>query len=298
MTKFIELLISGIGLGFIYALIALGFVVIFKSTEVISFVHGSILLLGGYLMARLAGSLAFVPALLVSVAATALLALLIERAFIRPLRRKAADAVAPTILTIGVDIVVLTDLTRRIGAHVFAVPNPWGSGVLHLGGYGIPTARVAAIITALVLIAAFLLAFKFTTWGVAMRASSEDGEAAALMGIRRGWVAISAWVIAGILATVAGVFLTAFPSPGLTNTTGLAALRAFPAAVLGGLDSITGVLAGGLVIGLAETYVSGYANEIEVLGRGIGSITPWIVMLIVLLIRPSGLFGTREATRV
>lgn len=298
MTKFIELLISGVGLGFIYALIALGFVVIFKSTEVISFVHGSILLLGGYLMARLAGDLAFVPALLVAVAATALLALLIERIFIRALRRKAADPVAPTILTIGVDIVVLTDLTRRIGAHVFAVPNPWGSGVAHLGSYGIPTARVAAIVTALALIGAFLLAFKFTTWGVAMRAAAEDGEAATLMGIRRGRVAMSAWVIAGILATVAGVFLTAFPSPGLTNTTGLSALRAFPAAILGGLDSTTGVLAGGLVIGLAETYVSGYASQIDVLGRGIGSITPWIVMLIVLLIRPSGLFGTREATRV
>jgi branched-chain amino acid transport system permease protein len=116
--------------------------------------------------------------------------------------------------------------------------------------------------------------------------------------VRMGRVSAVSWGIAGVLAAVAGVFLTAFPSPGLDNTAGLGALKAFPAAILGGLDSRTGVLAGGLVIGLSETFVSGYENHLDFLGRGIGSVTPWIVMLVVLLIRPSGLAGTREVTRV
>lgn len=298
MTQFVQLLITGISLGFIYALIALGFVVIYKSTEVVNFAHGSLLLLGGYVTARLGEKLGFGVAFLVGILVTAAVAFVIERVLIRPLRRRGADPVAPAILTIGVDILLLTDLTRRIGANLLGINDPWGSKVVSVAGYSVPEARLAAIAVAVVLIGAFLLAFKFTSWGVAMRASAEDSEAAALMGIRLGWVSVVSWVIAGVLAAIAAIFLTAFPSPGLDNTTGLTALKAFPAAILGGLDSTTGALVGGLAIGLAETLTSGYESHFTFLGRGIGSIAPWIVMLIVLLIRPSGLFGTKEAVRV
>lgn len=298
MTKFVELLISGLSLGFVYALIALGFAVIFKATEVVNFAHGSLLLLGGYAIARLHEAIGFSAAFAVGVVLTAFVALVIERVFIRSLRRRGSDAVATTILTIGVDIILLTDLTRRIGANVFGLGGPWGSTVINAGGYTIPQARLIAIVVALVLMGVFFVAFKFSGWGVAMRASAEDGEAAALMGIRMGWVSATAWVVAGVLATVAGVFLTAFPAPGLNNNTGLLALKAFPAAILGGLDSTTGALVGGILIGLAETFTSGYESHLAFLGAGIGSVMPWIVMSVVLLVRPSGLFGTKEATRV
>ncbi|MGH3436416.1 MAG: branched-chain amino acid ABC transporter permease [Sciscionella sp.] len=298
MTKLVELLINGVSLGFIYSLIALGFVIIYKSTEVVNFAHGSLLLLGGYVTARLVGRFGFSLAFLVGLLITAVVALIIERLLIRPLRRRGADVSAPAILTIGVDILVSTDLARRIGANTFGLHDPWGSSVVHLGGFTVAQARIAAIVVAVVLIALFLLAFKFTSWGIAMRASAEDGEAAALMGIRLGRVSATAWVIGGLLAAIAAIFLTAFPTPGLDRTTGLSALSAFPAAILGGLDSTGGVLLGGLVVGVAQTLTSGYENAVPFLGQGLGSIMPWIVMLLVLLIRPAGLFGTTEATRV
>ncbi len=118
------------------------------------------------------------------------------------------------------------------------------------------------------------------------------------MGIRRWRVSTVAWVIAGSLAAVAGIFLVSFPTPGLDNATGLDALKAFPAAILGGLDSTSGALVGGIAIGLAETLTSGYENNLTFLGRGFGSIMPYVIMIAVLLWRPSGLFGTRAVARV
>ena len=149
---------------------------------------------------------------------------------------------------------------------------------------------------AAVLLGLFFLAFKYSSWGVAMRASAEDGEAAALMGIRRGRVTATAWVVAGVLAAVAAVFLTAFPSPGIDASVRIVALRAFPAAILGGLDSTAGAVLGGLAIGLAEALVAGY--NVTLAGGSLGDVAPYLVMLVVLLVRPSGLLGTRELTRV
>jgi branched-chain amino acid transport system permease protein len=116
--------------------------------------------------------------------------------------------------------------------------------------------------------------------------------------VRLGRVSAIVWVIAAVLAVVAGVFLGAFPSPGVSPTTSAAALRAFPAAILGGLDSTGGALVGGLLIGLAETLTQGYQDQLSFLGQGFSAVMPYVVMVAVLLVRPTGLFGTTEATRV
>jgi len=296
MTKFVELMIQGVSLGFIYALIALGFVVIFKATEVVNFAHGSLVLLGGYVVGVSHQRFGFWLALLFGIAATAIGALLIEVVLIRRLRGRGANSLA--ILTIGVDIILLTELTRRIGSQVLSTGDPWGSKLITVAGFTVPQSRIAAIVVALVLMGLFFAAYKFSSWGVATRATAEDSEAAALMGIRLGRVSMLSWVIAGVLAATAAIFLVAFPTPGLTNTTGLVAFRAFPAAILGGLDSTGGALAGGIVVGLAETLTSGYEDKMPFLGGGFGSIMPYIVMILVLLWRPSGLFGTKEIARV
>ena len=112
------------------------------------------------------------------------------------------------------------------------------------------------------------------------------------MGIRLNRVAAGAWALAGALAAVAGVFFTSFPSAGVDNATGLSALAAIPAAVLGGLDSLVGALAGGLIVGLVATYCAGYQGELSFLGRGLSDVAPYAVMLLVLLVRPAGLFGS------
>jgi branched-chain amino acid transport system permease protein len=296
VTQFLSLLLNGLSLGAIYALIALGFVVIFKSSEVVSFMHGSLLLLGAYLIAVLQKPLGFWFAVVAGVALTGLLGLLIDRVLFARLRGAAVISLA--ILTIGLDIVLSTELTRRIGSDILNVNHPWGGRVVHLGSVGITANRAIAMGVAAVLIGLFFAAFKYSNWGVAMRAAAEDGEAAALMGIRLRRVSSTAWVVGGALAAVAGLFLVGSPTPGLTPSVGSVALRAFPAAILGGLDSTGGALIGGLVIGVAESLADGYQDQLIFLGRGFGAVVPYVVMIAVLLVRPSGLFGTRELTRV
>ena len=296
MTLFVELLIQGISLGFIYALIALGFVVIFKATEVVNFAQGSLLLLGGYVTAVTHQQFGFWLALLFGILAAGFCAFLIEFLFVR--RMHGRDPIALAIMTIGVDILLLTELTRRIGSDLLSSGNPWGNRLVTIGGFTVPESRIAAIVVAVVLMALFFAAFKYSSWGISTRAATEDPEAAALMGIPMKRVSATAWVIAGVLAAIAAIFLTAFPTPGLTNTTGLVAFRAFPAAIIGGLDSTAGAVVGGIVVGLAETLTSGYESKLPFLGGGFGSIMPYIVMILVLLWRPSGLFGTKEIARV
>jgi branched-chain amino acid transport system permease protein len=296
VITFLELLVNGISIGAVYALIALGFVVIFKATEVVNFAHASLLLAGGYVVARLHAYVGFWLALLIGIAAAAVIGALVEFLVIR--RSKANSHSVLAIVTIGVDIVLTTELTRRIGTEVLAMGDPWGSRVLNIGGVTIAETRVVALVVAGVLITGFLLAFKFTGWGVAMRATAEDPETAALMGVRLGRVSLSAWAVAGGLAAVAALFLCVFPTPGLDRSSSLAALKAFPAAILGGLDSTTGALVGGLVVGVTEAMMTGYQNDLTFLGRGIGDVAPFLVMIVILLLRPAGLFGTKELARV
>ncbi|HZG05358.1 MAG TPA: branched-chain amino acid ABC transporter permease [Streptomyces sp.] len=296
MTTFAELLLGGLSIGSVYALIALGFVIVFRATEVVNFAHASLLLAGGYLTAVLGDDIGFWPALAVGVAGAAALGALIEFLVVR--RYRGRDHGVLAIVTIGVDIVLITELTRRIGSRVHPMGDPWGDAVLTLGPVAVPQTRVAAFAAAALIIGAFLLAFRLTSWGVAMRAAAEHPETAALMGIRLGRVSLSAWAVAGALAAVAALFLSVFPTPGLERGTSLAALKAFPAAILGGLDSTTGALAGGLVIGVVQSLATGYQSELAFLGRGIGDLAPYLVMILVLLVRPTGLFGTRESARV
>lgn len=296
MTQFLSLLLNGLSLGAIYALIAMGFAVIFKASEVVNFAHGSLLLLGAFLIARLHDTLGFPLAVIVGVAGTALAGLVIERALIRSLR--GAPVIALAIMTIGVDILISTELTREIGSDILSVGHPWGGDSVQFGGVGISQNRLIAMGVAALLIVAFFAATKYSSWGVSMRAAAEDGEAAALMGIRLGRVSAVAWLVAGSLAAVAGLFLTGTPTPGVTPGISATALRAFPAAILGGLDSTGGALVGGMIIGVTESLTAGYQEQLSFLGRGFGDVVPYVVMIAVLLVRPSGLFGTRELARV
>jgi branched-chain amino acid transport system permease protein len=297
MEKLLQLLFSGVALGAVYALLALGFVVVFKATQVVNFAHAGLLMVGTYSAARFsAAGQPFAVAVLLGIALTVLLALVIERALVRPVVRRSVVAVA--IMTIGVDVVLQTEITRRLGIDILPVGDPWQSSTVEVLGITVPQTRVAALVVAFVVLGGFFAWSRFSDWGVAMRASAEDHRTAELMGVRLGRVSAIVWVIAAVLAVVAGVFLAAFPSPGVSPTTSAAALRAFPAAILGGLDSTGGALVGGLVIGLAETLTQGYQDQLSFLGQGFAAVVPYVVMVAVLLVRPTGLFGTTEATRV
>jgi branched-chain amino acid transport system permease protein len=296
MTYFGELVFNGISIGCLYALITLGFVVIFKATHVINFAAGSMLLLGAYVVAKTHDPLGFWPSLVLGVAVGAVCALAIERLLIG--RHRHGDAGALGILMIGVDILLTTDLTRRIGSDVLTIGDPWGAHTFQWGPFTIPQARLAAALISGGLVALFFVAYKYSSWGLATRASAENAEASELMGIRRWQVSSVTWAVAGALSTVAGVFLGTSPNPGITNTSHVASLNAFPAAVIGGLDSTGGAVAGGILVGLVQSLTAGYSEHLTFLGSPLGEVAPYVVMLLVLLWRPAGLFGTKELTRV
>ena len=296
MTRFLETLASGLSLSAIYALIALGFVIVYKASEVVNFAHGSFVVGGSLVVALTHSQIGFFPALLLGIGAGALLALAVERLFVRPIRM--APVVSLAVLTIGVDIILATEFQRRIGDDTLSLGGPWGNSVMNLGAFSVPVSQVTSIVVVTMILAVFFLAFKYTGWGIAMRASAEDGETADLLGVRPSRVSASTWIVAGALATIAGVFLTAFPNPGLDSATGSAALVAFPAAIIGGMDSTTGAVVGGLLVGISQAFAGGYQEYLSFLGNGFSSVMPYVVMLLVLVVRPSGLLGTRELSRV
>jgi branched-chain amino acid transport system permease protein len=298
MEKLLQLLVSGAALGAVYALLALGFVVVFRATEVVNFAHGGLLMVGTYFTARFrtVNDYPFVVALLLGIAVAVAVALVVERLFVRPVGSR--SIVAAAIMTIGVDVVLQTEITRRLGIDIVPVGDPWQNATVDIFGITLPQTRVAALIVAVVVLGVFFAWFKFSDWGIAMRATAENHHTAELMGVRLGRVSALVWVIAALLAVLAGLFLSGFPAPGVSPTTSAVALRAFPAAILGGLDSIAGAVVGGLIIGVVVVMSSGYQDEISFLGRGLGQVAPYIVMVLVLLVRPAGLFGTKELSRV
>jgi branched-chain amino acid transport system permease protein len=292
MTTFVQLLINGLGKGAVYALLALGFVMIFKATEVVNFAHGSLVLVGGYLVYELKDTIGWPAAAVAGVVAAALAGLLIERVLLA--NATAADVNGLALLTIGIDVIISEEIVRRLGAEIPFIGDPYDAQPIQLGAVTIFRTQAIALVVGAVLITAFLLAFRYSNWGVAMRAQAENREAAALMGIRSSRVTATAWLVAGALAGVAVLFIATqdFSGAGLSRGTHAIALVAFPAAILGGLDSTGGAVVGGIVVGLTEALSAQY------LSFDFSKSAVFLVMLVVLVVRPSGLFGTRELTRV
>jgi branched-chain amino acid transport system permease protein len=291
MGTFFQLVVNGLGKGAVYALLALGFVIVYKATEVVNFALGSLVLVAGYGVYVLKASIGWPAAAVVGIAAAGLAALVLER-LLRVART--ADHNSLALLTIGVDVVVSEEIVRRVGVAIPFIGDPYDAQPLQLAGITLFRTQLIALVVGAVLITAFLLAFRFTSWGVAMRAQAENREAAALMGIRSSRVTATAWLIAGTLAGVAVLFLATqdFSGAGLGRGTHAIALIAFPAAILGGLDSTGGAIVGGVIVGLTEALSAQYISF------DFSKSAVFLVMLVVLVARPSGLFGTKELSRV
>ncbi|EHR51741.1 branched-chain amino acid ABC-type transport system, permease component [Saccharomonospora marina XMU15] len=296
MSYLLSQLVNGLSLGLVLGLIAVGFVVVFKATGVLNLAHGSVLLLGAYLVAKLHEPLGFWLAAAAGVLGAAAVAALINTLLVRRVAEPNPGTFA--ILTIGVDILLLTELTREIGNDVLSNGAPWGADVVEFAGVTLPASRAIAAVLAIVLFGVLGLLAARTDWGIGMRAAAADGDTASLMGIRLSRTSATGWALAGAFAAIAGVFLTSFPATGVTPSVSLVALAAIPAWVLGGFDSIPGAIVGGLVIGVAQALAVGYESQLHFLGRGFGEVVPYAVMLLVLLVRPQGLFGGKEAIRV
>jgi branched-chain amino acid transport system permease protein len=291
-VTFLQVLVNGLGKGAVYALLALGFVVIYKATEVVNFAHGSLVLVGGFAVFELKDRLGWGPAAAIGIASAALAGLLIERLLVS--RARNADHNSLALLTIGIDVIITEEIVRRVGAAIPFIGDPYDAQPIRVAGLTVFRTQAVALIVGAVVMALFFLVFRYSSWGIAMRALSENREAAALMGIRTARVTATAWLLAGALAGIAVLFMATqdFSGAGLGRGTHAIALIAFPAAILGGLDSTAGAIVGGIVVGLVEALSAQYISF------EFSKSAVFLAMLLVLVLRPSGLFGTRELTRV
>lgn len=299
MAYFIQIAFAGIALGCIYALIGLGFSIIFKASEVINFAQGELLLVGAYVVssAVFQWHLNFILAILVGVATTVIIGLVFERFVLRRMIGRPVFSIL--MITIGLDIILRTAVVVKWGSNpipaptAYTITNGFNIGGVHLGANDLLTIGVTVALCAIL-----FYFFQYTSYGLAMRATALDQEAALAVGINIRTVYALAWGIAAAIATIGGVFL-ATNSYAMDPTLGGAALLAFPAIILGGVDSVAGAVVGGIIIGLVQDLTAGYESHVaSFLGAGIHQITPYLVMILVLLIRPYGLFGTRKVERI
>ena len=298
MTELAQLLVEGVALGGVYALIALGFVVVFKATGVVNFAHGSLMLVGGYLAssAAIGWGLPFPLAVVVAAAGAMVAGLVVERLVLR--RMTGRPVVAVITATIGLALVLDQVVTGVWGFRPRSVGDPWGARSLRLGDVVLSHVDLATLAITAAVVGALSLFFRRTQLGLALRAAASDLEAAVAAGVSPETVARVAWALAAGVAAVAGVLLasgTGAATPELSEQ----ALRAFPAVVLGGFASLGGAVAGGVVIGLIEVLTAGYAPaHAPWLGQNIHLVAPYLVMLVLLALRPAGLLGAREARRL
>ena len=307
-SQFMGTIVNGISLGAIYALLAMGFVIIFKATQVVNFAHGALATLGAFFTSVVAVDLNFPgrymsgpPVLrwsvsvLVALVLSAVVGMLLERIFIRPMVGEELFSLA--IITLGMHIILLTVVTDLIGPDPRSMADPWGDAKVDLGWVIIPQTEIAQFAVAIALMLLVGLFFRTRT-GVAMRATAFDQEAARAQGIKVGRIFAIAWAIGAVLATIGGIFGSVYPRRvGVFPDTALLAMRAFPAIILGGLDSVGGAVIGGLLVGLAEALSGSYLTH-PFFGTGFSGIVPYLLMLLVLFVRPHGIFGTEEVRRV
>jgi branched-chain amino acid transport system permease protein len=295
MTAFLQLLFQGLALGCVYALIALGFTVVYRASKVINFAQGSMSLVGAYLVSVLATGLGL-PFALAVIAAIALLAAGGAAFQMTVLRRMLGQPVFVLVMiTIGLSIVINSAIPAIFGGNARILGDPWGASAVNVGGVTFNWVRIWTVLCTGLILVLYFAFDRFSRYGLAMRATAADEEAAMAVGVPVRRVYALTWAIAGGVAAVAGLFLAGFPSS-VNPSLGDVALRAFPAIILGGLDSPPGAVVGGITIGMVEVMASGYAPGW--LGSNFAGVAPYVVMILVLLSKPYGLFGTPPVERI
>jgi branched-chain amino acid transport system permease protein len=298
VTDLLQLTFAGLALGARYALVALGFVVIYKATGVINFAQGAFVALGAYLAYNFhqTWGLPFVVAVVMAVLAGALIGAGTERAVLHRMIGRPVFAVI--MITVGILFVLNEVITWIWGQASLNLGDPWGQDKVTVGDVVLPVRDLWTLVLASAVLAGFFVFFRYSSLGLAMRAAAMDQEAAMARGVDVRLVFTLSWAIAAGVAAVAGITLAAGPaalSPGIW----LVALAAFPAMILGGLDSPGGAVLGGLFIGVTQTLTAGYQpDDVPWLGESFYVVMPYVLMIVVLMVRPYGLFGTKEVQRL
>jgi branched-chain amino acid transport system permease protein len=316
MVNFFTFLIQGIATGAVYALVALGFVIIFRGTKVLNFAQGAFMLLGAFLVFNMSRTwgLNYWVALILTALVMGILGFILEATVLRKLRNRPTFTVI--MATLGVGIATEQICTAIWGTDPLPLNDPMGLSFKKFGGVPVTLIDVVTLVAAALIAGGLLLFFAKSRLGTAMQATALDPEAAIAQGVNPKVIYGLSWGIAASIATFAGVFLSSGNGRNVSPTLLQIALTAVPAAILGGLDSTKGAIVGGMVVGIAQQMMFGYQVDIgDWLGRtihftigtfhykaGLGPnfhlVFPYLIMVAILLIRPYGFFGTKEVRRV
>ncbi len=290
MSEFLQQLVSGTAVGCIYALVALGFVLIYKATDIVNFAHGEVMMVGAFL------GLTFIQiwhfpywlGVLAAVLCMAVFGALLHKFLLKPLAGQGILAVI--VVTLGLSILLRALASVIWGPETFPLETPFSNKVLQLGNVVLSQEHVSIIVITMVLVIAMYAFFGFSRLGIAMQATSENQLAAFYVGIPVNRVHALIWCLGAATAGIAGLMMA--PISFVQVNMGIIGLKAFPAAVLGGFGSIPGAVVGGIIIGVVESMAVLYMPE------GINNVAAYVLLLVVLMVRPQGLFGIQVKRRV
>jgi len=291
----LQLVISGIAVGGVYSLMALGFVLIFKASSVVNFGPGELVLFGAYVSwaTILQMRLPLVVALPLTLAVAVLLGLVIERGVLRPLIGE--PIISVIMVTFGFASVIRGFLNMTWGSDTRPFPVLFSPEPFRVGPVPVSPVHLWSFVGVMVLLGAFSLFFRFSLTGMAMRATADNQQVAQSLGVSVKWVFALSWCIATGVSTLAGIILGNVRG-GVDFSLADLGLKVFPVVILGGLDSVAGAIIGGVLIGVLENLSGGYLDPI--LGGGVKEVAPFVVLVIILMLRPYGFFGKVEIARV
>jgi len=288
------LLVSGLSVGLMYSLIALGFVLVYKATEAINFAQGEFVMLAGYIAAAAlaAQGMPVIAAILGAVLVMAAFGFALERVVLRPLLGR--PIVAIIMATIGLAAILRGLPPLAFGAETHALPLPVGDDPYIVGPATIPPIQLLGVVVALGFLAYFTFFFMKSRMGVAMRAVADNQQVAMAMGINVERYFALAWAMAGVVSAAGGILWGNML--GVDVQLALVGLKVFPVVILGGLDSIVGAIVGGLIVGVVESLAAGYLDPY--VGGGTKDFAPYVLMIVALMFTPYGIFGERKIERV
>jgi branched-chain amino acid transport system permease protein len=295
MTFLLQLVITGFALGMVYALIAIGFVIILKCSEAFNIAQGHFVMIGGYLGFTFLVTFglpiwaSFAAAIVVAI----IMGLVLERLALRPLVGQPVLAVV--MMTIALSVVFDGAVTLIWGGEYVTYHGVLPTINLQLGQLSIPSETTIAMIVSIVAVAALMLLYRFTKMGLAMRATADDEQVVQSVGIRVTSVYAVSWVIACVLGVVGGILLGGVS--GVKIEMSQIGIKAFGVVLLGGVNSIGGAIVAGIILGILENVAAGYLDPL-LPGGGLASVFPFMVMIVVLIIRPYGLFGLERIERI
>jgi branched-chain amino acid transport system permease protein len=295
MEFFFQLVLNGLVIGSIYALVGLGFVIIYKSSSILNFAQGEFLMLGAYVcLAAFAGTgIPFALAFLLTLVFSAVLGVLMERVLLRPMIGE--PVISVIMLTLGLASVLKAVVQGIWGTDLRAYPEIFPTTPVQIGPLPVSQGYLYSTGVVVLLLLLFSLFFKYTRAGIAMRATAFSQQVALSMGISVKHIFALSWSIAAVVSAVGGILLGGIRG-GVDGAFALFGLKVIPVVILGGLDSILGAIVGGLVMGILENLAGGYLDPL--FGGGVKEVAPFVALVAILAVRPYGLFGKVKIERV